>query len=46
MSGFPLFLSTKHEDSIKNVIAKNIKDFYRAKGTEKSYNFLFQLLFN
>ena len=27
-------------------LMKNIKSFYRAKGTEKSYEFLFQILYN
>lgn len=41
-----LSLIPKEAPSDKSKLLKNIKDFYRAKGTEKSYNFLFQLLFN
>ena len=41
-----LALIPKEAPSDKSKLLKNIKDFYRAKGTEKSYNFLFQLLFN
>lgn len=41
------FLSLIPKDAVadKSKLLKNIKDFYLAKGTEKSYNFLFQLLF-
>jgi hypothetical protein len=41
-----LSLIPKDAPSDRSKLLKNIKDFYRAKGTEKSYNFLFQLLFN
>ena len=41
-----LSLIPKDSPADKSKLLKNIKDFYRAKGTEKSYNFLFQLLFN
>lgn len=42
------FLSLIPKDAVadKSKLLKNIKDFYLAKGTEKSYNFLFQLLFD
>lgn len=30
----------------KTFILKNVKDFYRARGTEKSFRFLFRTLFN
>ena len=30
----------------KRTLIKHIKDFYRAKGTEKSYKFLFRILYN
>lgn len=30
----------------KNILIKHIKDFYRAKGTEKSVKFLFNILYN
>lgn len=30
----------------KNIIVKNVKDFYRARGTEKSVRFLARILFN
>ena len=46
--GFPKNLAANPDGSIlneKNLI-KNIKDFYRAKGTEKSYNFLMRILFD
>ena len=32
--------------SDKSKLLKNIKDFYRAKGTEKAYDFFFRLLYN
>jgi hypothetical protein len=41
-----LSLVPKDAPSDRSKLLKNIKDFYRARGTEKSYNFLFQLLFN
>jgi|LakMenEpi03Aug12_release.lakeMendotaPanAssembly.Ray.scaffolds.fasta_scaffold07993_2 hypothetical protein len=41
-----LTLIPKEVSSDKSKLLKNIKDFYRAKGTEKSYNFFFRLLFN
>ena len=40
-----LSLIPKDAPSDKSKLLKNIKDFYRSKGTEKSFNFLFQLLF-
>ena len=45
---FPKNLATNPDGTIlneKNLI-KNIKDFYRAKGTAKSYNFLMRVLFD
>lgn len=30
----------------KNIIVKNVKDFYRARGTEKSVRFIARILFN
>ena len=30
----------------QKTLIKNIKDFYRAKGTEKTYRFLFRILFD
>lgn len=35
----------KHYDN-KKLLLKKIKDFYKAKGSEKSYEFLFRVLFN
>lgn len=40
-----LSLIPKDAPSDKSKLLKNIKDFYRSKGTEKSFNFLFQLLY-
>ena len=36
----------KDAQADKSKLLKNIQDFYRAKGTEKAYNFFFRLLFN
>jgi hypothetical protein len=36
----------KESKADKNVILKNVKDFYRAKGTQKSIDFLMRVLFN
>jgi hypothetical protein len=36
----------KEAKADKNVILKNVKDFYRAKGTQKSIDFLMRVLFN
>lgn len=36
----------KETPADKSKILKNIKDFYRAKGTEKAYDFFFRLLYN
>lgn len=30
----------------KNLVLKHVREFYRAKGTEKSYKFFFRILFN
>lgn len=46
MTGFPYFIHSKHEDSIKDVIAKNIQDFYKSKGTKNSFKLLFKILYN
>jgi len=35
----------KEAQANKKTILKNIKDFYRAKGSEKSFNFLFRTLY-
>ena len=46
--GFPKNLAANPDGTVldqKNLI-KNIKDFYRAKGTEKSYKFLMRILFD
>ena len=49
LKNFPLELAvnprTGKKANEKNLL-KNIKDFYSARGTEKSYNLLFQLLYN
>lgn len=46
MYGMPLNLYDLHEESIKNIIAKNIKDLYNTKGTLKSFKYLFKILYN
>lgn len=46
MYGFPLSLHDTHDISIKDIIAKNIKDFYNSKGTLKSFKYLFKILYN
>lgn len=42
------FLNLFPKDTLadKKLIVKGIKDFYRARGTEKSYRFLFRVLFD
>lgn len=45
LNDFPLSILENKEVNIRNVI-KNIKQFYQSKGTEKSFKFLFRLLFN
>lgn len=45
LNDFPINILDKKEVNIRNVI-KNIKQFYSAKGTEKSFKFLFRLLYN
>jgi hypothetical protein len=44
---FKQFMSSIPEEAVadRTKIIKHIKDFYRAGGTEKSYNFLFRILF-
>lgn len=39
-----LSLIPKNVSASKELILKNVKDFYRAKGTEKSYRFLLRIL--
>lgn len=46
MVQFPLFLHPALDYSIKDIIAKNIKDFYESKGTLLSIKYLFKILFN
>ena len=41
-----LALLPKDTAADKKLLLKNIKDFYRARGTEKSFRFLFRALFN
>lgn len=46
MYGFPYFIYSKHENSIKDIIVKNIQDFYKSKGTLNSFKLLFKILYN
>jgi hypothetical protein len=46
MYGFPIYLHDIHDESIKEIIAKEIKDFYLSKGTLKSFKYLFKILYN
>lgn len=46
MYGFPHFLHPTHDESIKNIIGKNINDFYRSKGTPESMKLLFKMIYN
>lgn len=46
MHGFPLFLYPKIDENMKSIIGKNIKEFYRTKGTYKAIKLLFKLLYN
>lgn len=41
-----LSLIPKDTQADKNLLIKNIKDFYRSRGTEKSIRFLMRVLFN
>lgn len=45
---YSLFMKFLPKDAIvdKNLLIKNIKDFYRAKGTEKATRFLMRILYN
>lgn len=44
--GFPLFLHPKFDSTIKPLLGKTIKEFYRSKGTAKSIAYLFKILYN
>jgi len=46
MFGFPLFLSPKHDEVIKSLLSKNIKELYKSKGTFKAIKKLFKLIYN
>lgn len=45
---YSLFLKFLPEDALidKDLLLKNVKDFYRAKGTEKATRFLMRILYN
>jgi hypothetical protein len=45
LNDFPDNILTSGDKNIKTII-KNIKQFYRSKGSEKSFRFLFRLLYN
>lgn len=46
MYGFPIYLHDVHDESIKDIIAKDIKSFYLSKGTLKAFKYLFKILYN
>ena len=46
MSGFPLSLNFEYDNSIKDIIVKQIKDFYKSKGSFKSFKYMFKILYN
>ncbi len=48
MNSFPdgLAISVKGDRPDKSTLLKNIKEFYKNKGTESSYKFLFRLLYD
>lgn len=46
MYGFPQNLHKIPDESIKGIIVKNIKDFYKTKGTFQSFQYLFKILYN
>lgn len=46
MHSFPLFIHSVHEESIKDIIAKNILDLYRSKGTFKAIKLLYKIIYN
>jgi hypothetical protein len=48
LRNFPFQLATDSEGNVVNEanFLKNVREFYRAKGTEKAYKFLFRLLYN
>jgi hypothetical protein len=45
LSNFPKGLTMESGADVRKIV-KSIKDFYKAKGTEKSYKLLFRILFN
>lgn len=45
LNDFPDNILTSGDKNIRTII-KNIKQFYRSKGSEKSFRFLFRLLYN
>ena len=45
LSNFPKGLTMESGADVRKLV-KSIKDFYKAKGTEKSYKLLFRILFN
>jgi hypothetical protein len=46
MFGFPLSLYDTFDTSIRDIIVKNIKDFYKTKGSFTSFQYLFKILYN
>lgn len=46
MFGFPLALHPIFDETIKDVIVKNVKDFYKTKGTFLSFKYMFNVLYN
>jgi len=45
MANWPQTFSSPTEEISKAIIGRNIKDFYRSKGTEDSMKFIFRILF-
>jgi hypothetical protein len=45
MANWPQTLASPTEEVSKAIIGRNIKDFYRSKGTEDSIKFIFRVLF-
>lgn len=46
MYGFPYYFESSFDETIKDIIVKNIKDFYKSKGTLDSFKYLFKILYN
>jgi len=46
MFGFPFSLHPTFDQTIKDIIVKNVKDLYKTKGTFLSFKYMFNILYN